>query len=267
MVTVVMPAHNAEHTLGWAISSVLAQTLTDWQLVIADDGSTDQTFPIATAAAQLDSRITVVRLAQQQGPAVARNTVLAQATGRFLAFLDADDLWLPHKLEHQLAFHQAHGALLSGTAYWRVNANWQGGISRWLAQPPHQTSLIPIPEKLDYSSMTWHNGIGCGTALFDRLAAPTARMPNLPGAEDWGLWLALLRCGRLAYGLAEPLTVYRAGGSTAMTAHPLRLVKAAFRLLHEVEGFSAAGALRRVVRHSLTTTRRRDLAQLSPAAN
>src|SRR5688500_7031207 len=117
-VSVVMPAYNAEATIASAMASVRAQTYAGWELIVVDDGSTDRTAEIAAGAAATDKRIRVIRQ-RNQGVAAARNAAIEAATGRYLAFLDADDLWLPSKLERQLCFMCLRSAALSATAYRR----------------------------------------------------------------------------------------------------------------------------------------------------
>src|SRR5690349_24440198 len=105
-VSVVMPAFNAEATIASAVASVRRQTRGDWELVVVDDGSADRTAALAEMAAALDRRIRVIRQ-RNQGVSAARNAGIEAATGRYLAFLDADDTWLPGKLQRQVSFMSA----------------------------------------------------------------------------------------------------------------------------------------------------------------
>lgn len=117
LVSIITPAYNAVRTLSETIESVQAQTFTDWEMIIVDDCSSDGTTALASRYATDDPRIRVIRRAENGGVAAARNQALGAATGRYMAFLDADDLWLPEKLHLQLAFMHEHDATISCSAF------------------------------------------------------------------------------------------------------------------------------------------------------
>ena len=116
-VSIIMPAYNCAKYITESIASVTAQTYTNWELLIVDDASTDNTQQVVEALAQSDSRIKYIRLEKNSGAAVARNTAIEKADGRYLAFLDSDDLWYPEKLKKQLEFMQENGYSFTCTTY------------------------------------------------------------------------------------------------------------------------------------------------------
>ena len=218
LVSVVMPALNAGRTIADSIRSVLGQTYPNWELLIVDDGSDDDTLAIASGFLA-DRRIRLLKGAGHGGPAMARNVGLDAATGDMVAFLDSDDQWLPQKTEKQLAFMARAGAGLSYTAYWRVDADGQTRLSR-----------VRAPPSVTYESLLRTNSIGCLTVMYDRRAFPDARMPDVGrsaegtwmhrwlkgriGHEDYAFWLALMRstparAAGVACGINEPLALYR----------------------------------------------------------
>jgi glycosyltransferase involved in cell wall biosynthesis len=235
-VSVVMPAREAARTIGGAVRSVLGQTFRDLELLVVDDGSADETGAEAVRAAGPDERLRLVRRASPGGPGAARNDALGLASGRWAAFLDADDLWLTDKLERQVAFARATGAVLTYTAYHRVNGAFDGGIDRWRPEG----RVVHVPKSRTYAQLLRHNCVGCLTAMCDAEAASGAGMPDLPGAEDFGLWLALLRGGAVARGLDEPLAVYRAHARGSVSSGGAGMARATWRLFREVERLGAA---------------------------
>jgi teichuronic acid biosynthesis glycosyltransferase TuaG len=196
LVSVITPAFNAAATLPATIASVGAQTFPGWEMLIADDGSTDGTAAIAAVWAARDPRVRPLP-GPRAGPAGARNRALRAARGRFIAFLDADDRWRPEKLARQLAFMERENASFSFTAYRREDA-----LGRDLGD-------VHAPERVDHAGLLKGNVIGCLTAVYDTAHFGKVEMPPLPLRQDYALWLALLRRGGEARGLDEVLADYR----------------------------------------------------------
>jgi teichuronic acid biosynthesis glycosyltransferase TuaG len=197
-VSVVMPAYNAEATIASAMASVRDQTDAGWELIVVDDGSTDRTAEIAAAAAAADKRIRLIRQ-RNQGVAAARNAAIEAATGRYLAFLDADDLWLPSKLERQLRFMSLRSSALSATAYRR---QWGDKLG----------PFFHVPELITYATSLGSRPFISITVMVDT-AQVRVRMPNISRGsllpEDLVAWLGILRTGVVAHGLDEDLARYR----------------------------------------------------------
>lgn len=196
LVSIVMAAYNSERYVADAIASVVAQTFQDWELLVVDDGSTDRTLAIASDFAKDEPRIRVIHLDNNRGVANARNVGIAAARGRYLAFLDSDDLWLPPKLEIQIEFMKRTGAGFSFTQYRRLLQNGRLGRE------------IKAPVAVSYRQLLHGNLIGCLTVVIDRsqIAAPKLKEVR---HEDYVAWLSILREGHTAYGIQTDLARYR----------------------------------------------------------
>jgi teichuronic acid biosynthesis glycosyltransferase TuaG len=196
-VSVVLPAWNAAATLAEAIVSVQAQEGPSWELIVVDDASTDTTGRIAAAAARADGRVRLARLAVRGGAAAARNQGLMMARARRVAFLDADDLWLPGKLAAQVAHMDDTGAGLSFTGY---IFRRRDGVER----------RVHVPDRIDHAGLLEGNVIGCLTVMIDRVrvGGPVV-FPALERRQDFALWLRLLRGNDPAAGLDRVLAVHR----------------------------------------------------------
>lgn len=198
LVSVIMPSFNTGHWIEQAISSVCAQTFDNWELLIVDDCSTDDSLEKILTWTHKDSRITVVRSEQKQGPVDARNRALAIAQGRFVAFCDSDDVWLPEKLERQLEMMATNKQGICCTAYHRINE--EGATIGGPIIPP---SLIGIERLL----LT--NDIGMSTSLIDMGICGPIQLPNIPRRQDYALWVTLVSRGHFVVGIPEPLVSYR----------------------------------------------------------
>ena len=197
LVSVIVPAYNAAHTLEVTIQSVQAQTYSNWEMVITDDCSSDHTCELVESHARRDPRIRLFRQAQNGGPALARNRSLQEARGEMVAFLDADDLWLAPKLERQVAFMERGGFGFTYTWY-----RWMSADGAYIGE------LTDAPASLNYTDYLYLTGtIPTLTVLVDRRRVTGVELPNFH-AEDTLLWYHLLRQGR-AYCLAEDLARYR----------------------------------------------------------
>jgi len=250
-VSVIMPAFNSAQTLRESAQSVLDQTWNSVELIVVDDASTDDTPALAEDLASRDARVRLIPRAEQGGPAVARNTGIAAAQGRYLAFCDADDLWLPEKLERQLELAAATGAALIYSSYHRVDAGFAGSAASF--RPDGR--VIQAPPRLTHAELLRRNAIGCLTAVVDRDQTGPVEMPNIPGAEDWALWLQILRNGRAAVGVREPLALYRVASAGSHSAQRRRAVGAVWRVLREQERLSWPAALRHPVTDAMAGPR------------
>lgn len=243
LVSVVTAAYNAQAYIAQAIESVLAQTHADWELIVADDCSTDQTREVAAAYAARDTRIRVVRLERNSGPAEARNMAIAQARGRYLAFLDSDDFWLPRKLERQLVFMRRHSAALTFTAYRRVSADG-ARVGR----------VIHVPRRLDYRALLGNTAIATSSAIVDRALAGPIRMVKTY-YDDFALWLEITRRGLGAYGLDEDLMRYRVIGGS-VSRNKARSAMMVWRTYREVERLGVVPSAWAFARYAVNALRK-----------
>ncbi|WP_020146562.1 glycosyltransferase family 2 protein [Thioalkalivibrio sp. ALJ15] len=252
VVSVVTPVHNGAAFIRETITSVQAQTWGDWELLVVDDASEDDSAEIVEALAADDERIRVFRLERNEGAAVARNTAIEAARGQYIAFLDGDDLWLPHKLVRQLAFMREAGAAFSYGAYERVDEN-----GRYL-------SPVGVPDRLHYRELLKTCYVGCLTAMYDTKVFGKRYMPLIRRRQDYALWLDLLRDGETAMGLNEVLGIYRVR-SGSISSNKASTSLYTWRMYREVEGLSLARSAwffahqtgRAAVRHRLPGLARR----------
>ncbi len=200
-VSIITPAFRAATYISETIRSVQAQDYLDWEMLVVDDQSPDHTAELIAEHAAEDPRIHLIRQTKNGGPAAARNAALAQARGRWVAFLDSDDLWLPNKLSEQLKFHRAHGGVLSFTAFRRMSADGSR-LGR----------LIEVPARLSYARLLRNTAIATSTVIVDRAVCGPFCMKRTY-YDDYACWLALLRpgpqAGGIAHGLNEDLMRYR----------------------------------------------------------
>ncbi len=204
-VTIIMPAYNAEKTLEESVRSVCNQTYPDWELLILDDGSKDGTLTLAKALAEADRRIRVCPNEENMGVSATRNRGVALATFPLIAFLDSDDMWLPEKLEKQLACLAQHPrAALCFT-----------GSGFILEDGTASASILHVPTKVEKRELLKQNVISCSSVLArkeDLLANPMPDGTNMH--EDFAVWLSLLSSYTYAVGVDEPLLTYRVSRSS-----------------------------------------------------
>lgn len=221
-VSVITPAYNAARTIGATIRSVQAQTFGDWQMLIADDYSQDETCAVVEDHTRADPRVALVRRATTGGSGPARNAALERARGRYVAFLDSDDLWQPEKLTRQLAFMADTGCAISYTAFRRITADGE-----------RTGRLIRVPATVTYESLLKNTAIATLTAMVDTRQTGPLRMADAR-RDDYILWLSLLRQGFVARGLQEDLARYRARGDS-LSSRPQRSAAWTWRVYREAE--------------------------------
>ena len=230
VVTVIMPSHNSERFIEESIDSVINQTFEEWELIVIDDASTDGTLHLLEEHRRKDERIRIVPQEKNQGPAHARNVGLSQARGDFVAFLDSDDVWHPHKTAKQIAAMHYHHADISYTAYIRRRDGASG-------------TVVNVPPSVSYRTMLRRNLIGCSSGIVRQSTCGMVRMPDIARRQDHGYWLSLLRDGsRTTVGIREPLMWYRVHGDS-LSDNKFVAARYSWKLLREVEGFHATRAL------------------------
>lgn len=198
LVSVIMPAYNAGRFLEEAIRSVMAQTVTDWELLVLDDGSTDDTLFIAQRLAQSDCRIRVLPNERNMGVAKTRNRGFDLCRGEYVALLDSDDVWYPQKLEAQLARICETGADLCYCAYAIVDAAGEKTRADYL-----------VPETVGFDDLLKQNVIGCSTVLISAAVKEKYRFETDFYHEDYVLWLRLLQDGCKFAGCTQVMAAWR----------------------------------------------------------
>lgn len=225
MVSVIMPCFNSADVIGASIESVLAQTYRDLELLIIDDFSTDRSLEVIMPYLQ-DSRVTLLAKSENQGVARARNDGFARSSGRYVAFLDSDDLWVPEKLATQLADMARNRAVLSFAAY-----------ETFHVEPANRLKTVRVPRSITYGQLLRNTIIGCLTVVVDRKQTGDFQMPDLAGGEDTATWLNILRRHGTAYGIEEPLAYYRVSGAS-LSGNKLQMVRRTWRMYRETQNLS-----------------------------
>lgn len=223
LVSIITPAHNAERFVEDTILSIIHQTYEEWELLITDDCSTDNTLHIIQSYAQKDERIKVFPLSSCVGAAEARNNSIRQARGKYIAFLDSDDVWLPEKLEKQLAFMQKNEYAFTITNFSTMTED---------GEPTGKVMLMP--SCLSYRSYLCNTAIGCLTVVIDCEKTGYFEMPIIKSSHDMALWLLIMRRGFKVYALPETLSKYRLV-SNSNTARKWRAAKDVWKVYREIE--------------------------------
>ncbi|RMB57962.1 glycosyltransferase family 2 protein [Dokdonia sinensis] len=228
LVSIITPLYNGAQFIAQTVASIQAQTYQNWEQLIVDDFSTDDSLAIVKNLAQSDKRIKVISLSQNKGAAHARNEATAVAQGKYVAFLDADDLWHPEKLERQIAFMQQHDCAVSYTNYLHIDEDGSMLNKRIKAMP-----------RLSYKKQHANNYIGNLTGIYDVEKVGKIDAPNIRKRQDWAVWLeAIKKAGKPALGLQEDLACYRIREGS-MSANKMNLVKYNHQFYREYLGYSA----------------------------
>lgn len=198
VVSVITPTFNSSKFILDTINSVREQTYLNWEMIIVDDCSNDNTVEIIENEVENDDRIKLIKLKKNVGSAVARNTAIEKARGRFIAFLDSDDMWTKDKLDLQVEFMLKNDLAFSFTEYALIDENGK-----------ETGKVVKIPEKLNYKELLKNTIIGCLTVMLDKEKIGTIKMPEIRTRQDTALWLKILREGYTAYGLQQNLAKYR----------------------------------------------------------
>ena len=197
LISIIMPAFNAERFIAESIKSVLSQTNNNWELLIVDDCSQDNTVNVVKEYLEKDARIKLYSNDKSSGPALTRNNAINHASGRFMAFLDADDIWLPEKLELQIDIMLKKGYAFTYTDYHRFSEN--GTITG------HR---ITTPNNLNYIQLLRNTAIATSTVILDVQKVGEIKMKQTY-YDDFVCWLEIMKRGHDAYRINEDLMEYR----------------------------------------------------------
>ena len=233
LVSVIMPTYNCGKYIAQSLDSVISQTVTDWEVRIVDDCSTDDTYSVVLPYLEKYPNIHYYVLPENGGPAVARTEAIKRANGKYIAFLDSDDLWDSEKLEKQIAFMEKNGADFSATGY------------RWMDEDGNDlhTALIP-PKKTDYKKMILlSNPIGNLSVMYNQEALGKFEVPPIKKRNDFALWLKILKKTDCCYGMEEILGTYRMGRSGSVSSNKLKQAKYHWQLYHDIEGHNVFRSL------------------------
>ena len=198
LVSIITPSYNSAKFIAETIQSVQYQTYPNWEMIIVDDGSIDETESVVLSIIQKDSRIQFHKLSQNSGPAVARNTGIEKASGDYMTFIDADDIWFPTFIENNIKTIQETGIPFVFSSYRRANEELEFLYSDFI-----------VPHKVSYTDILKSNSISCLTAFVDVKKLGKKYMPLIRKRQDMGLWLNYLKVIPYAYGIQETQAIYR----------------------------------------------------------
>lgn len=219
-VSIIMPAYNVAGFITKTIESVLSQSFSNWELIIVNDCSTDSTANVIAVYLK-DSRIKLINNVRNLGGAGSRNVAIEAASGRYLAFLDADDIWTPNKLEKQIAYMNENNLGFSFSGY------------STMSEDDVAIDAIEVPNVVNFKKLLKHNYIGCLTAVYDTKPFGKIYMPMVRKRQDFALWLELLKHFDYAYGLNENLGFYRIRAGS-LSSSKMDAFKYYWRILREV---------------------------------
>ena len=226
LVSVIMPCYNAERYIAQSIESVLAQTYTNWELLITDDCSTDNSVNIAQKYCLQDNRINLLVPDEHHGVSVTRNLSISRSQGHLIAFLDSDDVWKSDKLEKQVGYMLEHDIAFTYSSYELIDAEGRC-----------MNKIIKDAGVIDYEKYLRNTVIGCGTVVLDREKTGYFTTPIIQTSQDMALWLSILKKGFKAYPVSGPLLEYRVTAGSA-TSNKLKAACDVWRVYRRIEKLS-----------------------------
>jgi len=226
LVSIITPVYNCQDYLAQTIDSILRQTFKEWELILIDDCSEDESLSIVQKYVSADSRIILKRLSVNSGPAVSRNEGIKIAKGRYIAFCDSDDIWCEEKLCLQISAMNSTQAKVCFTSYYKM---LEDGIKT-------KRIVRALPE-VTYDMLLNSNFIGCSTAMYDTSRCGKVYMPDIIKRQDYGLWLRILSGGGYAIGLCEPLVYYRLR-SNSVSSNKFKAAQYHWKVLRDVTDIS-----------------------------
>jgi len=241
-VSVIMPVYNGENVIVDAVQSVLNQTYSDFELIIVDDCSIDNTAGKVRELAQQDSRIIIMQNITNLGAAASRNRGCNCARGKYLAFLDSDDLWVADKLDEQVSYMESNESDFSYSSFGFMDSK-----GKYLGKD------YLVPKSIKYEGLLCKNVILCSSVMIKTTAFQDHKFDNRFFHEDLRLWLELLREGKQAGGLEEVLVLYRSGGRSS---NRLRSAKNRWLIYRKAERLPFLKSLRYFVCYAYNATKK-----------
>lgn len=223
LVSIIMPSYNTEPYIKESIESVLAQTYQNWELILVDDCSSDQTDEVVAPFLE-DKRIHYLKNEKNSGAAVSRNRALREAKGKWIAFLDSDDLWTPEKLEKQIKFMEENGYHFSYTNYSEIDME---GNSNGVT--------VTGPKRITKQGMFHYCWPGCLTVMYDASVVGLIQIADIKKNNDYAMWLKVCKKAD-CYLLEETLAKYRKRSGSISNHSYTKLIKWHYKLFREAEG-------------------------------
>ena len=231
LVSIITPTYNSKEFIREAIQSVQSQTYEYWEMLIVDDASSDDTCKIVSNFVENDERITLIKQSQNGGAAVARNVAINKAKGRYIAFLDSDDIWMEEKLERQLALFKKTNSPLIYSMYEKID---QFGCKTG--------RIVTVPARIDYAGLLNATVIATVTAIYDTDRVGRVLMPDIRRRQDYALWLRILRKGGEAHAVMEPLAYLRKR-PRSISSNKISGIKSIWAVYREIEKLSVSESL------------------------
>ena len=248
LISIVVPVYNAEKFIKETLKTVINQTYKNWELILVDDASTDNSVKLINDFVRKDKRIKLYdHKGKNLGAGPTRNLGTKHARGRYVAFLDADDLWHPEKLERQLNFVKQNDAAFICTSYEFAFFNGK----------PSGVKVI-VPDKAKYRQVLTNVTVWTSTVMFDmkKLTKSDIMMPNVPRGQDAATWWQVLKKVDHVYGLKDVLAYYRRTPSS-LSANKIKAIKRTWRLYREIERYNFLLSVLYLIQHSYYATKRR----------
>lgn len=225
IVSIIMPAYNCGEYIGITIDSVRAQTYKNWEIIIIDDCSKDNTEEVVKDYMSKDSRIKYHKLEKNSGAAVARNKAIDFAVGKYMAFLDSDDVWFPEKLTKQINFMKQYGYNFTCTSYTKIDEKGN-----------YLNRTIKAQSKSDYDGVL-KTCPGNSTVIYNAQNLGKFKIPNIKKRNDYVMWLQIIKKEKYLYGLEEPLSSHRIR-TDAISSNKSSLIGYHWRVYREIEQLS-----------------------------
>ena len=226
LISIITPTYNCGKFIGETIESVINQTYENWEMIIVDDCSKDNTKDIVNKYAQNDDRIKYHLLEKNSGAAIARTKAMELANGNYMAFLDSDDLWVEDKLEKQLKFKKENNFNFVCTEYEQIDE-----------QSNPLGKIIKVRDKANYNRVLLDCPVGNSTVMYNVKAMGKFEVPNIRKRNDDALWLQMLKKEEYIHGMKETLMKYRIR-ENSISSNKLDLVKYHWYLYREIENLS-----------------------------
>ncbi len=245
LVSIIVPVYNAEEFINDTIKTVQDQTYKNWELIMIDDCSTDRS--TEQILKYKSDKIKLIKLKKNSGAAICRNTGIKEAKGRYIAFLDADDLWKKEKLEVQLEFMKDKKCAFSFTGYEFADKDGVGN-----------GKIVKVPEKINYKQALKNTTIWTSTVMFNmnKLKKEDIYMPDVKRGQDTATWWKVLKTGVEAYGLNKNLSIYRRSTGT-LSSNKFKALKRTWDLYRNVERLNIFYSLYNFLWYCFNAARRR----------
>jgi len=225
LVSIIMPAYNCGDFIEITLNSVIAQSYKNWEVIVVDDCSTDNTSFVVKEYAKKDERIKYNKLDKNSGAAVARNTAVDLANGKYIAFLDSDDVWVPEKLQKQIRFMKENGYNFTCTSYTKIDEKGH-----------YLNRTIRAKVKSDYDGVL-KTCPGNSTVIYNAWKLGKFKIPNIKKRNDYVMWLQVIKKENYLYGLSEPLGSHRIR-SGSISSNKTSLIRYHWKVYRDIEHLS-----------------------------